>query len=79
MRIWGSGRVGGSWGGGRLLLDGLCGLFWSAPGGLWVRILEEMKGSNPWGTGAYAFESGFRGHAGFGIVLAADRRCRDAG
>lgn len=39
-------------------------------------MLDECGGEKCEG-GPYAFESRFGGQAGFGIVLAADGRCRD--
>ena len=38
-------------------------------------MLVEERRVGDLGGGAYAFEGGFGGQAGFGIVLAADGRC----
>ena len=68
-----SGRVEASLGGGMLLLSGLCGLSWNGPG-----VVSVSEGKADWEIsrwGAYAFEGGFGGQAGFGIVLAADGCC----
>ena len=45
MGIWGTGRVGGFWDGGRLLLGELCELFWSGPGGGGLDGLRGGRGA----------------------------------